>query len=371
MFEPTAIRRSIGAAIVCLLYVLGTDQHVAIGGELSWPPSTDGLAFLWENGGESNTIPGDGSVGTLCRLVPSGKAKFNRFWAMDVTDGAYRAEDAMNESLPDRFRESDQLTLECVVTPARSNYSRPAHVVSYGKNATDVQFVLAQRGNILLFGAKNPESGAPQLLDVGKLSENMPHHVIISCRSSDLASYINGQAAASYAANVLDSSASVKGRLSFGQAADGSAEWAGSIEGVGLYSRSLSRDEVGQHYLAYAGRLKERHSIPQLELSARLTEKRTIPKAEVYPNSLVVFDYRVNSVMAGNYGNEKILVAHWGNLNGIRQKATRGLRTGRHYRLKLEPLDEHPELSALQIVMNEDDLLLPTYYAISDPVGAR
>lgn len=371
MSKPTYRRRNIGATIVWLFCMFGAREHAAVGEDLSWPPSTDGLAFLWENGGASNTIAGDGSVDTLCRLVPSGKAKFNRFWAMDVTDGGYRAEDAMNARLTDRFRESNQLTLECNITPSRSDYSRPAHIVSYGRNATDVQFVLAQKGNALFFGIENPETGKPQLLEIGRLSENMPHHVIVSCRADGLTSYINGQAAASYAAIVLDSSAWAKGRLSFGRAADGSADWAGSIEGVAIYNRPLSRDEAGQHYLAYARRLRDRHSIPQLEVSARLTEKRTIPKAEVYPNSLVVFDYHVNSVIVGNYGNEKLLVAHWGNLNGIRQKATQGLRTGRSYRLNLEPLDDHPELSALQIVMNEDDLLLPTYYAVSDPDSVR
>jgi len=207
MFEPIIMRHISRASIICILCILGTTQNAGAGDTLSWPPTIDGLAFLWENGSESNTIAGDGSVDTLCRLVPSGKAKFNRFWAMDVTDGGYRAEDAMNARLTDRFRESNQLTLECNITPSRSDYSRPAHVVSYGRNATDVQFVLAQKGNALLFGIENPETGKPQLLEIGKLAGNIPHHVIISCRSSELASYINGQAATSYSADVPDSSA--------------------------------------------------------------------------------------------------------------------------------------------------------------------
>jgi len=133
-------------------------------------------------------------------------------------------------------------------------------------------------------------------------------------------------------------------------------------------SRALRADEVTEHYQAYSQRIIGRTPLQVLEVRARLTTKRRIPKAEAYPNSLVVFDYRVSAVNKGVYEEKKILVTHWGNLNRLRQQATQNLRIGQSYRLKLEPFEDHPELAAIQLVMNEDDFHLPLFYAVADPV---
>ena len=335
---------------------------------MSWPPSTDGLAFRWENGSESNTIPSDGPVDQLCRLIPSGQAKFNRFWAMDVADGAYRAEPVMNTSILERLRESNQLTLEVTVTTSSNSGSGLGHIVSYGRDSRDWSLVLAQRADALVFGIESSASGQLPLMEVGRLVEGRPHHVVVTVADDAVIGYIDGQPVSSHDIDQIDVSAWAERRLSFGQASDGSSDWAGTIEGVALYDRALSADEVGRHHQAYAPRLEGRAALPQLEVEARLTEKRDVPRASLYPNTLVVFDYRVNAVNLGSYDEEKILVTHWGNLNGERQTTTQDLQVGRSYRLRLEPFDAHPELVAIRLVMNEEDFHLPMYYAVSAPV---
>lgn len=365
--------RLMGAAFAFLLPVFGIASPVVSAAQEpeSWPPSTYGLAFLWENGGESNTIPTEGTVDQLCRLIPRDRGRFTRFWAMDLAGGAFHAEPMMNASVLDTLQESNQLTLELVITPSRNDASRPVHIVSYGETSNSWSFVLAQQQDALLFGVRGLGSGQSQLIDVGQLAQGQPHHVVVTVGDDAARSYIDGRLAFSDDATPVDFSGWTDSQLSFGQAADGSGDWAGSVEGVALYNRTLSGDEAEMHYRAYAGRLKGRGPIAALEVEGRLTTKRDIPRATVYPNSLVVFDYRLTAVSDGTYDEEKILVAHWGNLNGERQMATQDVRVGRAYRLRLEPFDQHPELTALQIVINEEDFHLPLFFAISDPTPLR
>jgi hypothetical protein len=332
---------------------------------LPWPPSADGAVFLWENGSESNTLPTGGAVEQLCRLIPKGHGKLNRFWAMDVAAGAFHAEPEMNTSLLQAFQRSNRLTAECVITASRNDYLEPAHIVSFSKGAEDWNFVLAQQKDTLLFGLKGPGGQNGKLTRLGKLTTGKPQHVIVTCTGNAVRCYINGQLLSSHDEIQIDCSGWAQHQLTFGQAADGSADWSGSLEGVALYNRALNENEAKQHSLAYSQRLQGRSAIAQLSVNARLIKKRKILKANAYPQSLVVFDYQVNSVQQGAYKEKKILIAHWGNLNGIRQEATQNLRVGKSYSLVLEPFDQHPELESLRIVMNEEDIHLPIFYEAS------
>jgi hypothetical protein len=328
-------------------------------------PSTDGVVFLWKNGSESNTLSTDGAVKQLCRLIPRGQGKFNRFWAMEVADGAFHAEQMMNASLLEGFQRSNQLTVECVITPLQNEYSDSAHIVSYSKGAEDWNFVLAQQKDALLFGVKGSRARNSELARVGTLTAGKPQHIIVSCSGNVIRCYINGQLVSSHETIQIDCSSWTEHQLAFGQASDGTADWAGSLEGIALYNRALNEDEARQHSLTFSQYLEGRPGIGQLLVNARLINKRTIRKATVYPQSLVVFDYHVNTVQQGVYKEKKLLVAHWGNLNGVRQEATQNLRVGKSYTLILEPFADHPELESLNIVMNEEDLHLPVFYAAS------
>jgi hypothetical protein len=336
-----------------------------------WPPSREGLVFVWGNGNASNTIPAEGSLGELCRVIPTGKAKFSRFWAMDVTDGAFHAEQTMSDSVWDRLRVSRQFTLAAVITPSHTDGTHTAYIVSYGAADAAWAFVLAQRGDALQVGL---DAAAPQetrLRDVGRLEQGIMRHVVVAVADGTLTAYINGRKVLSCDDVRTDFSAWEEPQLWFGSAPDGSGEWSGCLEDIALYDRALTRDEVQRHHRAYAERLTGRAPLPTLVVDALLTKKRDIPRDTAYPNTLVVFDYRVDAVREGEYDGRQALVAHRGNLNGHRQVATEELRVGQVYRLRIEPFDAHPELAALHTVMNLDDIHLPLFYAICDPAGIR
>jgi hypothetical protein len=206
---------------------------------------------------------------------------------------------------------------------------------------------------------------------VGRLLEGRAQHIVVGVADGVLTAYLDGRQVSTYGDASTDFSGGGRPQLWFGAAPDGSSDWSGRLEGIAIYNRVLGHTEVESLHRTYAERLAGRTPLPALEVDALLTRTRDIPRATAYPDTLVVFDYRIAAVREGVHEEGPALVAHWGNLNGHRQPSTEKLRVGDVYRLRLEPFDAHPELAALQIVMNLDDLDLPMFYAIREPVGMR
>lgn len=359
------------------LLAAGLSAHAA------WPPSAAGLVFLWENGEASNTVPTSDGIGRLCRLVPEAGAMFDRYWAMDLSGGAFRAEAETDALLRDAIRGSEAFTIEAVLTSTGEAAEGFYEIMSFGlsigaagrcnefhPNAAAFckqhGFVLGGRFNLVFFGLAGPESQGLRVFDVGFQLGERPRHVLITYDSGELDIYLDGEPRRFPQAD-FDLSASPEAALAFG--APGS--WNGSVERVAFYTRAFSAADAAAHYNANVERLAGRSPLPVLEVDARLVEKRRIPRAEVYPNSLVVYDYRVSTLREGDYGDEKLLVAHRGNLNGKRNRVVGDLVVGRRYVLKLEPFADHPELAGLQIVGNDEDWHLPLFYAVSEPTAAE
>ena len=353
----------------------------SVAAQAAWPPSAAGLVFLWENGEASNTVPTSDGIGRLCRLVPEAGATFNRFWGMDLSDGAFRAEPDTNILLRDAIRQSDEFAIEAVLTSTGEPAPAFYEIVSFGLSIREAGqcnqshpepeafcdkhgFVLGGRFNQVFFGLAGPESSGSRVFDVGFQLGERPHHVLVTFDSGELDIYLDGEPR-QFPRTRFDLSASDDAALAFG--APGT--WNGHVEGVALYTRAFSAADAAGHYTASRERLAGRSALPVLEVHARLVEKRAIPRAEVYPNSLVVYDYRVSTVREGQYADEKLLVAHRGNLNGRRNRAVGDLVVGRRYVLNLEPFEDHPQLAGLQIVANEEDWHLPLFYAVSDPTA--
>lgn len=319
-----------------------TAQHPA------WPSSTAGLEFRWENASESNTVPSAGPVDRLCRLVPSGEAMFNRFWAMSLAGGRFDAEPAMEGDLLAAVRAAGAFAFEMVVTPAHTDYQAPATVAKLGP------LVVAQHGPRLTI-ADGAESAS-----LGTMAAGVAHHVIVNVEDT-VSAFLDGRAAVDLGLR-LDPAAWSDAPLTFG-----GSRWHGDLEGVAIYGRIVGVEEAVANHRAYRARIDERTGLSRLTMRARLVHKRDPPRPTVYPDSLVVFDYRVEGPVEGDYG-DKVLVAHYGNLNGERRRATADLRIGRVYRLLLEPFDDHPQLAAMHKVSNHEDVHLPVFFAVVDPV---
>jgi hypothetical protein len=333
--------------------------------DAQWPAQANGLIFKWDNAKGSNTVPTGGDSLRLCRVNPRGRARFSRFFAMDVTRGAFLAAKEVNESLLAQCKATNQLTVEAVITPHLLQQVNEARILTFSTNEESWNFSLCQNGEHLTWrlrtedGTQDVDTRLP-----ARLAAGTPHHVIISYRPGELRCYFDGQR--------LRTIAEIDGtfdgwsaqQLVFGDEWRGGRDWAGELEGVALYARFFETEDAQQSYNAYLARLLGRRPVTRWTVTAALTRKELIPEPMLYPQTLVAFEYQLRESPTERFGASTFLVAHWGTLNGSVQKDVRDLRVGCTYPLTLERFEDHPQLSTVKFVTNAESFDIPLFYDV-------
>jgi hypothetical protein len=333
-----------------------------------WPGSTDGLVFLWHDASRANQIaaPG-GKGGRTCRAAARGLARYGRFHDMDLAGGAFVAE-GVNEALLAACRESHQLTVEAVITPDRAKQDGPARIVTFSRDASSRNFTLGQQGDKLVVRLRTPRNGAngsnvqPELC---RLKAGRAHHVIVAYRPGLTVCYLDGRQVASTKAVRGDFRNWEPQRLLFGDEWDGGRDWAGRLEGIAVYSRCVGADEARRKAEAYRRRLARRKPVERLVVLGECIETTptpTLKSIHPYRRCLAVYTYAVRKVLQGKCGHKKIQVAHWVILGGKPLGFER--KRGQTCKLVLEPFDDHPQLQAERLVMEQDEFDLPMYYDV-------
>ena len=103
----------------------------------------------------------------------------------------------------------------------------------------------------------------------------------------------------------------------------------------------------------------------RLIVEARLAEITPTPSLRSiapYTNALVVYSYTPERVVAGEYREPSVLVAHWGLRNSRPVPIPR--KKGDLYRLVLEPMDSRKELEGERLVMDVSDIDRIIYYEV-------
>lgn len=333
-----------------------------------WPGSTDGLVFLWHDASRTNQVPSpSGKGGRTCRVAARGLARYGRFHDMDPAGGAFVAE-GVNEALLAACRKSDQLAVEAVITPDRAKQDGPARIITFSRGASSRNFTLGQQGDKLVVCLRTPRNGTngsniqPELC---RLEAGRAQHVIVTYRPGLTVCYLDGRQVASTTAVQGDFRNWEPQHLLFGDEWDGGRDWAGRLEGIAVYSRFVEADEARQKAQAYRRRLARRKCVERLVVLGECIEATptpTLKSIHPYRRCLAVYTYAVGKVLQGKCGHKKIQVAHWVILGGKPLGFKR--KRGQSCKLVLEPFDDHPQLQAERLVMEQDELDLPMYYDV-------
>ncbi len=105
------------------------------------------------------------------------------------------------------------------------------------------------------------------------------------------------------------------------------------------------------------------HEEERLVVKARLVEKTPMPTlADIapYTQTLVVYRYKVNDVVSGQFDGRQLLVAHWGIVD--RKTIDLPLKVGDLVELELEPYENRGELEGERLVMELTDMRHPLFY---------
>lgn len=334
----------------------------------AWPGDTTDLVFLWESSASTNQIAGAASKPSRnCQVQARDKARFGRFGQMLLAGGSCVAQDC-DKVLLDACRKNNQLTVEAVITPDNITQGGPTRIISFSSDPHSRNFTLGQEKDEIVFRLRTPmtgENGTEPTTSVCKVEPGKTYHVIVTYWPGHIQCFVNGR-------KVVDSTA-VKGdfrnwsdhHLLFGDEFAGQRNWAGSLEGVAIYSRIVSPEEAKMKFDLYDAKLKARKPAQRAIVQAKLLEKSPAPDLKsmgTYRRCLVMYAYEIEKVIEGKLDDRKIVVAHWAILDLKAQDEVIKKEIGGVSRLVLEPMADHPQLKGERRMEETSEPDLPAYY---------
>jgi Concanavalin A-like lectin/glucanases superfamily len=335
-----------------------------------WPGTTTGLEFLWDNAAAQNVIarPGD-ETPRMCRVQPRGRARYNRYFDMDCTNGSFVAEQFGRELL-DTCQKTNEFTIEAAITTGRADQSGPAPIIAFSSSPKSRNFILGQDHDslILELNLKTAADAGKVTARLGKLTAGQLQHVVLTLSASKLNCYLDGKPIVLSAAARGDLSGWTEQPLVFGdEYSGGRHNWSGRLEGIAIFSRALTEEEAVRQFELFSARLDNRTPPEQLRVRAKCLETSTIPNPHTivpYRRALIINRYKVEKVLAGSLERPEILVAQWGILDKSVVPDAK-IRAGQTAELTLEIFDEHPELKSERQIVDIEGLDLPWFYAVS------
>ncbi len=210
-----------------------------IGNHTVFPGSRDGLQFLWHSTLEDSN-----------EIEAQGDAKVTEDGEMDLSNGSFLANN-INEVLLNACKESNQLTIECLVTTDNLEQSGPARIITFSKDVTHRNFTLGQDGDRFAIRIRTPrtgENGQGSEFSFGEIESGKPMHVIISYFPGNIYCYVDGE--------LVHSGNGIQGNFSnwelypllFGDEASGGRNWEGKLSHVAIYSRFVGLEEAAHKF---------------------------------------------------------------------------------------------------------------------------
>jgi len=251
--NPTHVYESLGQYIVTLTVMdpegdtattslaihVSPEAPADIGTHTEFPGSRAGLIFLWH-----------GALEDSGEIESRGSAKIGEDGQMDLTGGAFLTKD-VNDALLSACQESNQLTLECLVTTDNLDQDGPARIISFSKDSTHRNFTFGQDGSRFALRIRTPRTGTNALggeFHFGKIESGKPTHIIVSYFDRNVYCYIDGE--------LVHVSNGVQGDFSnwelypllFGDEASGGRNWEGKLSRVAIYSRFVGVEEAAHKF---------------------------------------------------------------------------------------------------------------------------
>jgi hypothetical protein len=328
----------------------GTEELGGGAEENPWPVNEEGLVFLWKDSGSTNEVEDADGGKRKCVLDAVDGVRYFRNLAMDCGGGVFVADEASAAVVNGFVKAGLPVSMELQVWPDGEGT---------GTIVSGEGFALRQEGTSLEFVAKG---GVPASIVVEDIDMSYPHQVAIIFDGEAWEMVVDGTDREPTAAELAYEPGE---GLRFG------GDWEGKVKGVAIYDRALTLKEVVAAHHFWETRTVQGTPVRGLRVKATLIEATPIPPVESlleepYPRALVVYGYRVDEVLDGEFEDEKMLVRHWAILD---ERAVSGFprELGTQYELELEPSSAHSQLKAERQFDDTSDFTLEIFYDVSTP----
>ncbi len=341
---------------------MDSEPSLAAGTNTAAEPDHTAQVFLWNTGADSNQLI-DAKTGAIrqCGGQLHGDARFARYNVLDLSGGSFVPDDTAGPWLQ-AVKTGGAFAFEAVLTPAADTPNEGV-LLAFSADLNQGNLVLAQQDGWLTLRLRGRE-GAP--LQLVRLSAGQPSHVIVSYVPGNLAVYVNGQLVVRPDAPVVPVSTWTPQPLLLGDAASGGHDWAGRMEGIGLFGRVIAQAEARQRFDAYTERVASR---PKQTARAVVQAKLigTCPPADPrgiapYKRCLSVQQYQITEVIEGEVADKIISVAQWSVLDAKVVPAYLQFKKGQSYRLVLESWSDHPEQESERMINGDFEEEGELYY---------
>jgi len=321
-----------------------------------WPPSHDGLVFVWQHARTPDPLAALGHERPDHRLELAGRARPDRHFALRLAGGAARCAAADAELLA-RLQATDALTIEATLRPADLRQGGPARIVSFSRDSGSRNFTLGQQEDRLVLRLRTPRTGSngnrPQQ-DLAPLRDDRLQHVLVSHADGRTRCWVDGEAVYDERRVEGDFRNWEPMRLVLGDEDSGGRDWAGTLEGVAIYDRAFDGERAAAHAAASRRLVEARAPVPRVAVEAELVATTPVPdpdEAADYAHLLVTCEYRLDEprvLVPGEAPRARIRVVRYGLLDRRREPIA-GAEVGERHRLLLEPFAAQPQLESLRL----------------------
>lgn len=367
----------IGSAEAATLAGFKQQPSAADPSSLAWPPSPEGLVFVWRDLRAGNEIPGADSR-PACRLEARGVARFTAALGALLDGGWFEADPDSNAALAAVVHPGGDLTLQALITewPGAPD-APPVPWLAWQNASGDPVLAVERHGDQIILSVGLGESKTRTAITHPPIP-GQPTAIALVRHGNTLRLAIDGAWAGDPVAVPAGLTApKPDGRLVVGQApstrllnASSAARGRATIERLTVHNRLLPLAEIATRAQDDLAAARGRTSPPRLRVRARVVEA-TEPdpsSLDTYHRMLVDHTYEVTNVIEGALDAKKIAVLHWAVLD---DQAVPGYprAVGSEVELDLEPHAAHPELQGELTDLTSEEFDLPVFLDVATPTA--
>ncbi|MCC5848238.1 MAG: hypothetical protein JJU29_09095 [Verrucomicrobia bacterium] len=334
----------------------------------TWPEIREGLTLAVRDAASPvRAFRPDGQPMAAASLSPLGMGRLDPDNALRLSHGGFILEEAAAHAVK-TAAEAGAFTLRAWIAPDVAA-ADPAPILTLGPNLR-----LEQRG----LDAWLVTPGQTQGVKICKLSPFYGNNlngelmeVALTWAGDRLTVYKDGRYVAAYEveAGFADWQG---GDLLIGNPNAETQGFTGRLEAVALYNRALDEEEIRQDHDEHLARIQARRPRETVQFKSKLIGMSEAPDLDAiapYTRALVVYEYQVEQIFRGDrsLNGKTIRVAHWSHMDNQKLPIL-DARLDKVYMLRLESMDEHPQLGAQAVSDTLDpDFDIPMYHDITPP----
>jgi hypothetical protein len=338
----------------------------------TWPPSPEGLVFVWRDLRAANEVPGTGDR-PPCHLEARSIGRFTPQLGALLDGGWFEADPDSNAALATALRAGSGLTIQALLTewPGPADAARRP-LLAWQTAAGEPFLSLEREGEEFHLTAGQGEHKRTASIRHRAVG-GQPVALALVWQESTLRLTLNGTDAGdplAVPATLL--SQCPEGRLILGQPAPvppaATGRTRASLERLTVHARPLAPTDVAARAEADLAAARDRPTVPRVRVRARVLEatEPDLDSLDTYHRMLVDHTYEVTAVIDGVLEAKKIAVLHWGVLD---DRLVPGFprAVGAEVELELEAHAAHPELQGELTDLTSEEFGLPLFLDVATP----